>query len=158
FHPAASSSSPKRSESNPCWRRVRRQSWRQGVIQMNAFAGIDRRAAMYALFAVTFVGMLAALLIVAVRIARQDAYDCTTLSNMKFLVGAQQSHHYVHGTLAPTGDKSKSQLSWRVRILPFLGQTEEKLYKQFNLDEPWNSDHNRALISQMPERYHSPGI
>jgi hypothetical protein len=32
--------------------------------------------------------------------------------------------------------------SWRVLLLPFCG--EDKYYRQFKLDEPWNSPHNRA--------------
>lgn len=40
-------------------------------------------------------------------------------------------------------------LSWRVSILPFLEQ--EKLYRKFHLDEPWDSEHNKALIAEMPE-------
>jgi hypothetical protein len=45
----------------------------------------------------------------------------------------------------------KPLLSWRVHILPFIEQ--DKLYQQFRLDEPWDSEHNRALIDQMPEIY-----
>ena len=43
----------------------------------------------------------------------------------------------------------KPLLSWRVHLLPLLG--EKKLYKEFHLDEPWDSDHNKKLIAQMPE-------
>jgi hypothetical protein len=39
-------------------------------------------------------------------------------------------------------------LSWRVAILPFI--EGEDLYKQFKLDEPWDSDHNKKLIAKMP--------
>jgi hypothetical protein len=42
----------------------------------------------------------------------------------------------------------KILLSWRVAILPYLGQ--EALYKEFHLDEPWDSDHNKKLIAKMP--------
>jgi hypothetical protein len=45
-------------------------------------------------------------------------------------------------------------LSWRVHILPLIEQ--QPLYDQFHLDEPWNSQHNRALIAQMPAVYRSP--
>lgn len=44
-------------------------------------------------------------------------------------------------------------LSWRVAILPFLDQ--EPLYKQFHLDEPWDSEHNRNLIERMPDVFRS---
>jgi hypothetical protein len=40
-----------------------------------------------------------------------------------------------------------------VLILPFLG--EEELYKQFHLDEAWDSPHNLALLEKMPEVYRS---
>ena len=42
----------------------------------------------------------------------------------------------------------KPLLSWRVAILPLLG--EEALYKQFKLDEPWDSPHNKPLVAKMP--------
>lgn len=46
-----------------------------------------------------------------------------------------------------------SGLSWRVHILQFLGEAE--LYNKFHHDEPWDSEHNRELIEQMPEVYYS---
>jgi hypothetical protein len=42
-------------------------------------------------------------------------------------------------------------LSWRVALLPYLG--EESLFKEFHLDEPWNSPHNLQLLKRMPEVY-----
>jgi len=49
------------------------------------------------------------------------------------------------------GDKNAPHpgLSWRVAILPFLDQAQ--LYNQFHLDEPWDSEHNKSLIAQMPK-------
>ena len=47
-------------------------------------------------------------------------------------------------------------LSWRVHLLPHMGM--EDLYRQFNLDEPWNSANNIALAGQMPEIYRSPNF
>ncbi len=46
-------------------------------------------------------------------------------------------------------------LSWRVTILPFLDQ--ENLFRQFKQDEPWDSEHNKKLIDQMPAVFASPG-
>ncbi len=51
--------------------------------------------------------------------------------------------------------KGKPQLSWRVLILPYIDQNE--LYKQFKLDEPWDSEHNKKLIEKMPAVYKLPG-
>ncbi len=41
----------------------------------------------------------------------------------------------------------------RVAILPFIEQ--DHLYKQFRLDEPWDSDHNKKLIAKMPDVFRS---
>lgn len=49
------------------------------------------------------------------------------------------------------GAKPKPLLSWRVHILPFIEQDD--LYERFNLNEPWDSDHNLALLEEMPAIY-----
>jgi hypothetical protein len=43
----------------------------------------------------------------------------------------------------------KPLLSWRVLLLPYL--EEENLYKQFKLDEPWDSENNKKLVEKMPK-------
>src|SRR5262245_47816306 len=50
------------------------------------------------------------------------------------------------------GKDGKPLLSWRVAILPYI--EGESLYKQFRLDEPWDSPHNLALLSRMPAQFH----
>jgi hypothetical protein len=45
----------------------------------------------------------------------------------------------------------KALLSWRVEILPYVG--EDALYKKFKLNEPWDSPHNKKLIPLMPKLY-----
>jgi serine/threonine protein kinase len=49
----------------------------------------------------------------------------------------------------------KPLLSWRVAILPYIEQ--DPLYKQFHLNEAWDSPHNIELLSQMPKVYTIPG-
>ena len=69
-------------------------------------------------------------------------------------------HNYISlhkNTFPPafTIDKTgKPLLSWRVQILPFLEQ--DALFKEFHLDEPWDSEHNRTLIAKMPRVYRCP--
>jgi len=46
-------------------------------------------------------------------------------------------------------------LSWRVAILPYIEQPE--LYRQFNMNEPWDGPTNRRLIPLMPKIYESAG-
>jgi hypothetical protein len=43
----------------------------------------------------------------------------------------------------------KPLLSWRVQILPYI--EEDALWKQFKMDEPWDSDTNKKLIEKMPK-------
>ena len=75
-------------------------------------------------------------------------------NNLKQILLAMHSHHDAYGFL-PSGvyDASgqKPGLSWRVAILPFIEQ--DVLYKQFKLDEPWDSEHNKKLIGKMPKAF-----
>src|SRR6516164_5831063 len=48
-------------------------------------------------------------------------------------------------------------LSWRVYLLGYLGGDAEKLYRQFKLEEPWDSPHNRKLLPLMPAVYAAVG-
>src|SRR4029079_19061390 len=54
----------------------------------------------------------------------------------------------------PLNPKDKPSLSWRVEILPYIEQ--QALYNQFELDEPWDGEHNKKLIPLMPKTYASP--
>ncbi|MBQ7815447.1 MAG: DUF1559 domain-containing protein, partial [Thermoguttaceae bacterium] len=47
--------------------------------------------------------------------------------------------------------------SWRVHLLPYLGDEGKALHKQIRLDEPWNSEHNRQFHAQTPALYRRPG-
>jgi hypothetical protein len=50
----------------------------------------------------------------------------------------------------------KPLLSWRVHILPQLGDKEKALYQRFKLDEPWDSANNLPLLKEMPLAYATP--
>ena len=56
---------------------------------------------------------------------------------------------------APMVDKKgRPLLSWRVAILPYI--EGGPLHKQFHLDEPWDSPHNRQFLNKMPPVYAFP--
>jgi hypothetical protein len=89
--------------------------------------------------------------------ARLAARRAASTNNLKQIAIAMHNYHELHKGFPPpaTYDASgKPLLSWRVHILPFLEQGQ--LYKQFRLDEPWDSEHNRKLIDQMPAVYRCP--
>jgi hypothetical protein len=71
---------------------------------------------------------------------------------------AVHNYHDARGHLpADFADKKgKALLSWRVALLPYLDQ--DKLYKEFKLDEPWDSKHNLKLLDKMPAVYRSPRV
>ncbi|GAB5405034.1 MAG: hypothetical protein Aurels2KO_32650 [Aureliella sp.] len=97
------------------------------------------------------------LLLPAVQAAREAARRVQSSNNLKQLVLALHDHESAHRYFPPsyTTDRSgQPLLSWRVHLLPFLEQT--RLYKEFHLDEPWNSPHNIKLLPRMPVAFRSP--
>src|SRR5262249_44952452 len=47
--------------------------------------------------------------------------------------------------------RGKPLLSWRVLLLPALG--EKAPYREFKLDQPWDSEHNRKLLARAPAAF-----
>jgi hypothetical protein len=89
---------------------------------------------------------------------REAAARAQAQNNLKQIALAM--HNYadtMRGQLPPHASYSKEGkplLSWRVMILPYIEQ--DALYKQFHLNEPWDSEHNKKLLAQMPLTYASP--
>jgi hypothetical protein len=80
-------------------------------------------------------------------------------ANLKQIGIALHEHHFVRTSLPPRAIYSKdgkALLSWRVAILPYLGEKEKALYQEFRLDEPWDSEHNKELLDRMPAVFQSP--
>ena len=103
------------------------------------------------------IGILIALLLPAVQAAREAARRAQSMNNLKQIVLAMHNYHDGHKELPAraTFDKQgKPLLSWRVHLLPYFEQ--DALYKQFHLDEPWDSEHNRKLIPMMPKLFQNP--
>lgn len=77
-------------------------------------------------------------------------------NNLKQIALAFHNYHDANGSLPrDIADKNgKPLLSWRVVILPYIEQ--DQMYKQFKLDEPWDSDNNKKLIEAMPKIYAAP--
>ena len=89
---------------------------------------------------------------------RGAVYRTQTLNNMKQIALALQSYESTHSRFPASAiytPDGKPGLSWRVAILPMI--EEDSLYRQFHLNEPWDSPHNRELVSQMPQVFQSPG-
>jgi hypothetical protein len=95
----------------------------------------------------------------AVVSARGAAARMTSTNNLKQIMLAMHNYHdvYRHFPAAYGMKKDGTKLlSWRVYLLPYL--EEAPLYDQFHLDEPWDSEHNKKLISKMPKVFASPSL
>jgi RNA polymerase sigma factor (sigma-70 family) len=105
----------------------------------------------------------------AAAVAAQDKVDMTKLhrqsqDNLKQLGIAMHSYHDDLRAFPPAAviDKNKTPLlSWRVLLLPYID--EQDLFREFKLDEAWDSAHNKKLLAKMPKIYapvtgkHEPG-
>ncbi|MFP6751585.1 MAG: DUF1559 domain-containing protein [Pirellulaceae bacterium] len=106
---------------------------------------------------ITTAPITTALLLPAVQAARQAARQMASVNNLKQMGLAMHNWHNTHGALPAAysiNQDDKKLLSWQVHLLPFVEQ--DALYKQFRLDEPWDSEHNKKLIPLMPPVYRSP--
>ncbi|MFM8273288.1 MAG: DUF1559 domain-containing protein [Gemmata sp.] len=81
-------------------------------------------------------------------------------NNLKQIAIAMHNYASTYNDLFPPAavcdKRGKPQLSWRVLILPYIEQ--DALYKQFKLDEPWDSENNKKLLDKMPKVYAIPGV
>jgi hypothetical protein len=88
---------------------------------------------------------------------RDELYRKSRMNNFKQVCLALHNHESARQAFPAAASydaEGRPLLSWRVHILPYMEQM--KLYNQFRLDEPWDSEHNRKLIDQMPELYTDP--
>jgi Protein of unknown function (DUF1559)/Domain of unknown function (DUF4190) len=112
-------------------------------------------------------GLLFSIITIFAYFRVQDAKERMVDSNNLHQMGIAV-HNYTavnNGRLPGCGDPQdpfgkpalpdrKSQLSWRVHLLPYIEQ--DNLYVQFKLDEPWDSPTNKRLIPMMPKVYAHP--
>ncbi|MDA1212173.1 MAG: DUF1559 domain-containing protein [Planctomycetota bacterium] len=94
-------------------------------------------------------------------LSAEDKFDRDLQAGGKVwtLLLALHNYHDTHGMFpeAYSYDRKagRALLSWRVQLLPFVGHAE--LYRKFKQNEPWDSEHNKALIAEMPANYAAPG-
>jgi len=101
-------------------------------------------------------GGLVGLMFFSVGKVRQAASRAASSNNMMQMSLAFHNHHDVTGHMPASilTKDGKPGLSWRVAILPYVEQ--DYLYRQFKLDEPWDSPNNIRLLDQMPRIYMNP--
>ena len=78
------------------------------------------------------------------------------MNNLKQIALAMHNYEATYGHFPHdiTDKDGKPILSWRVAILPFIEQ--DNLYKQFKLDEPWDSREQLKWSQVAIKLYMSP--
>lgn len=94
-----------------------------------------------------------------VRAVQQRVQQEQCAERMRSIAVALEAYHTEYSVFPPAylaDAGGKPAHTWRVLLLPFLGEDEERLYKKYRFTEPWNGPHNRRLADQMPLAYSCP--
>ncbi len=103
------------------------------------------------------VGILIALLLPALQVARSAARNAQSQNNLKQIGLALLNYESTYKTFPPAyiaDENGKPMHSWRVLILPFMEQ--QALYDRYNFDEPWDGPNNSLLHNRMPPSLADP--
>jgi hypothetical protein len=117
-------------------------------------AVLTHREAVPTLSSPAAAGAMFATFLPAVRAGLEAAARVECDNNFRRIAMAMHNYHSANNAFpraASINEKGKPLLSWRVAILPYLGH--QNLYNRFNLDEPWDSTHNKTLLKEMPPVY-----
>ncbi len=89
--------------------------------------------------------------------ARKASLQRQSQNNLKQIALALLNYESAHGHYPPSvlyDKKTGTPYSWRVAILPYLEQNE--IFKQYRLNEPWDSEHNKQVLEYRPIQLLSP--
>ncbi len=111
------------------------------------------------LFASLVCGVLAAVAFASpvpkdAKLPPPTAKELNTSRNNLLQIGlAGHNYHVVFGVMPQDSLDANGNplLSWRVHLLPYL--EEDILFKEFKLDEAWDSEHNKKLVEKLPRVY-----
>ncbi len=90
-------------------------------------------------------------------LASEKARKAASTNNMKQIALALLFYESTKRGFPPAvlyGPDGKTPHSWRVAVLPYLG--EQGLYDQYHFDEPWDGPNNRKLLEKMPAVFRGP--
>ena len=116
------------------------------------------------LVVIAIIAVLIALLLPAVQKVREAASRIRCSNSLKQVGLALHNYHSSY-EMFPPGQYNGiavqnnrgywNRAGWWQMILPYCEQ--DNLYRQFKLDEPWDSKHNLKLLANMPKVYQAPG-
>ncbi|MBR6388383.1 MAG: DUF1559 domain-containing protein [Thermoguttaceae bacterium] len=120
-------------------------------------ADVDENSPVEKKLAADFFNLMSGYPFVAASYSAFNRLVCVT--NLKQLGFALLAYQAEHGALPPafTVDASGKPLhSWRVLVLPYLGDDAKALFEKIRLDEPWDSDYNKQFHGQIPNVFRCP--
>lgn len=96
------------------------------------------------------------LLFPAVQSVRNAANRAKSLNNLKQIGLAYHNYHdsFQQCPAPIASTNGEPILSWRVSCLPYI--EEDARYRQFQLNESWDSPQNRRLLDPVPRAYKDP--
>ncbi len=100
-----------------------------------------------------------AILARAMEEAQQEAAQAARTNSLRQLLLAMhnyESTYRVTPFLHTADGRLSEDLSWRVRVLPFIEMAD--LYNSFDLSQPWDSEKNKPLAEKMPQIYGKDGM
>lgn len=103
--------------------------------------------------------ILILLLLPAISSARSAAEHAQSSNNLKQISLAVLNYESAKRGFPPryqSDTQGRPAHSWRVLILPFLGEQYSSLYSQYRFDEPWDGPNNSQLARYMPAEYRLP--
>ena len=128
-----------------------------------AYSEIEKKASLCALLTQSpeknSAILAASQLLPAVMAAKKAFYRAECVAKIGTITTALCAYRAEHGTLPPAftvDENGKPLQSWRVLILPYLGDDAKALYDNLRLDEPWDSEFNSAFHAQIPDVFRCP--
>ncbi len=98
-----------------------------------------------ALVVIAIIGVLVAILVPAVQLARESATRASCGNNLKQLGLASQSYHDAFGGFPAAATTSPTLHGWGVHLLPYVEQ--DNLYQRYNWSKNWYDPANAPVIS-----------
>ena len=93
------------------------------------------------------------------RAAKDAARRTQCQNNLRRIGVALNNYHSTYGSYPPAFvcDSDGRRLhSWRVLLLPFLGEECQELYRRYNFSEAWDSPKNKGVLESRPAIFSCP--
>jgi hypothetical protein len=89
-----------------------------------------------------------------VRIANHRSRSADNLRKIGLALRMYEAEHHCFPPAYVADKDGKPLYSWRVLLLPYMGH--RGLYREFDLNQPWDSPANIQLIPRMPDEFTTP--